>query len=236
MGLVSLFFTAIVWILFILGCFTLLYEVTPHIINFFTKKKVPSTQAKQWDSERTNAAKRLEDQAIEKIKQNKREKQEKREKQKAEAEVQRQIRIAEELERANTLQKTKQEALERNLKRKKFVSQQRKSKREKKEDELAVKIKNRADLLHDEPSGEDVVKKKAVQLRLRLPNGEYLKRNFLVEEKLEQIFCFVEMKFPFLIENSYFLVSYPRAVHSDPEETLLSCGIKQSMSLTVELC
>ena len=165
----------------------------------------------------------------------KRELREKRERERAVAEEERQKKLSEELARAQILQESKQKALERNNKRREFIIKQRQSKRLSKEEELAQQIKERADLLHPEPSSNAVQKKEAIQLRFRLPNGEHISRNFEKTEKLEQLCFFIESQYPFLISNEYALISYPRAVHTDRNASLESCNIQQSMSLMVEL-
>ena len=62
-------------------------------------------------------------------------------------------------------------------------------------------ITQRQALLEEEPSLEQVAQKKAVQLRLRLPSGENVKRNFLLSHPVEQVRLFAEISYPFLIYN-----------------------------------
>lgn len=147
----------------------------------------------------------------------------------------RELQIEEELQRLNTLQKTKEKALERNRKRREFNADQRKKKNKSHEEEMSNLMQKRASLLLDEPTMEKVQKKQAIQLRFRLPNGDHVSRNFYTSDKLETVFAFVETKYPFLINNSYVVLSYPRVLHSDPELDLATCNINQSMSLVVEL-
>jgi len=97
-------------------------------------------------------------------------------------------------------------------------------------------ITQRQALLEEEPSLEQVAQKKAVQLRLRLPSGENVKRNFLLSHPVEQVRLFAEISYPFLIYNPYILLAqFPRTVFTVWEESLADAGITQSMGLVVEL-
>ena len=90
--------------------------------------------------------------------------------------------------------------------------------------------------LQPEPTSDEVQSKSSVQLRIKLPNGDCLTRNFRLSDLVEQIALVVELAFPFLIHQDYLILShFPRTVYTEQQVSLKEAGITSSMYLVVEL-
>ena len=99
-----------------------------------------------------------------------------------------------------------------------------------------AKINRIIKLLGEEPTTEDVNAKKAVVVILRLPNGEKVTRRFYVAEKIQQLFWYAQIKYPYLLKNTFELSSdYPRIVYNDLEQPIESMNILKSIVLYVNI-
>lgn len=87
--------------------------------------------------------------------------------------------------------------------------------------------------LPEEPSLSDA--KQIFLVRIRLPNGESLSRNFESSDPLKYLFAFVGSK-GYFIEEFKLLTSYPRVdvAQKDPNITLTQAGIHERDLLTLE--